>query len=94
MARTTLASRLLYPNTSHASHLFHLSTNWATIPPNPLPFLDGDAFLYEYFCFICFVNIYYFPTATLFFQSPRMPISSCDINFASHDEVLLNGHTG
>ena len=60
---------------------------------NLLSFLDGDFFIYEFFL----VNIYYFlflNTATLFFQSPRMSISACDTNYASHDKVLLNGGTG
>ena len=36
-------------------------------------------------------NIYYFLIAILFIQSSRMPASACNINFASHDEILLNG---
>lgn len=32
--------------------------------------------------------------SNLVFQSPRMSISACDVNYASHDKVLLNGGTG
>ena len=63
---TILTSKHLYPNTFHASRLFHLCTYWVTIPANLLSFLNGDSFLYEFFFL---VNIYYFlflNTATLF----------------------------
>lgn len=94
VTRTILTNKYLYPNTSHASHLFHLCTYWVTIPANLLSFLNGDSFLYEFFFFGQYLLFPVPKHSNLVFQSPRMSISACDITYASHDKVLLNGGTG